>query len=186
MPEISITIPFEDTVGDITLREKSIFESVTENSTLCDRTLCPQENSSDISNDKIFTSSQQRYELVDPFETKSQLNRTPESFKQTAILNNQILESEQVQENLLEKINQITLNDSANIEQALDSLKCSHPYSTSRKFNRKNPINNLTSETVINNLPNNNLPTQPTEMNLPTNQQVSLRDALEIVPYFDG
>ena len=32
----------------------------------------------------------------------------------------------------------------------------------------------------------NNLPTQPTEMNLPTNQQVSVRDALEIVLYFDG
>ena len=26
---------------------------------------------------------------------------------------------------------------------------------------------------------------QPTEMTLPINQQVSLRDALEIVPYFD-
>ena len=38
---------FEDTVGDITIREKSIFESVTANSTLYDRTLCPQENSSD-------------------------------------------------------------------------------------------------------------------------------------------
>ena len=162
---------FEDAVGDITLRKKSIFESVTANSTLCDRTLCPQENSSDISNGKMFAPSQQRYELVDPFAIKSQLNRTPESFNQTVILNYQILESEQDQENLPEEINQITLNDSANIEEALDSLKPSHPYSTSRKFNRENPTNNPPSETVINNLPNNNIPTQPTEMNLPTNHK---------------
>ena len=174
------------TVGNITLREKSISESVTANSTLCDRTSCPQENSSDISNDKSFALSQQRYESIDPFATKSQLNRIPESFNQKAILNYQILESEQVQENLPEEINQITLNDSANIEQALDSLKFSHPYSTSRKFNWENPTNNLPSERVINNLPNNNLPTQPTKMNLPTNQQISQQDALEIVPYFDG
>ena len=132
--------------------------------------MCPQKNSSDISNDKIFAPSQQRYELVEPFATKSQLNRTPESFNQTAILNNQISELEQVQENLPEEINQITLNDPANIEEALDSLKCSHPYSTSRKFNMENPATNLPSETVI-----NNLQTQPTQMNLPTNQQVSTR-----------
>ena len=68
----------------------------------------------------------------------------------------------------------------ANIEQALDSLKFSHPLSTSKKSDKEVSINNLS-----NNLPNN-LPTQLTEMNLPTNQQVSLRDALEIVPYFDG
>ena len=36
---------FDDTVGDIKIREKSIFESVTENSTLHDKTLYPQENS---------------------------------------------------------------------------------------------------------------------------------------------
>ena len=136
---------------------------------------CARKKTSDISNGKIFAPSQQRYEIVDPFATKSQLNRTPESFNQTAILNYQILESEQVQENLPEEINKITLNDPANIEEALDSLKFSHPYSTSRKFNRENPANNLPSETVINNLPNNNIPTQPTEMNLPTNQQVSTR-----------
>ena len=47
--------------------------------------------------------------------------------------------------------------------------------------------NNSRSKIAINNLPNNNQPIQPAEMmNLPTNQYVSLRDALEIVPYFDG
>ena len=68
----------------------------------------------------------------------------------------------------------------ANIEQALDSLKRSHPYSTSRKFNRKNRTNNLPSETVINNLPNSNLPTQPTEINLPTKTKFLLRLAKKL------
>ena len=77
MQEISITI--NHNLRDITLREKSIFESIMVNSTLCNRTLCPQENSSDISDNKILAPSQQRYELIDPFATKSQLNRTPES-----------------------------------------------------------------------------------------------------------
>ena len=110
---------------------------------------------------------------------------------QTAILDYQILESEQVQENLPEKINQITLNNSTKIEQALNSLKFPHPYSTSRKSDKEISANNLPSKTEINkspnNLPNNNQPTKSTEiMNLPTNKQVSLRDALEIVPFFDG
>ena len=169
---------FDDTVGDITVRENSIFECITANSTLCDRTLCPQENSSDISDNKILAPSQQRYESIDPFETTSQLNRLPESFNQTAILNNPNSEFGQVQEKLPSKINQITPDDSSNIEQALNSLKSSRPYSTSSKSN---------TEILANNLPSNNLPIQPIEMmNLPTNQQVSLRDALEIVPYFDG
>ena len=43
---------FFDTVEDITLREKSIFESIIANSTLNDRT-CPNQ-SEDISNNKIF------------------------------------------------------------------------------------------------------------------------------------
>ena len=80
---------FNDTVGDITLREKSVLDSITANSSLYDRTLCPNQ---------------------------SQLNRTPESFNQTVILNNPNLESEQVQANLPNKINQITLDNSANIE----------------------------------------------------------------------
>ena len=64
------------------------------------------------------------------------------------------------------------------MEQALNSLKSSHPYSTSEKYDK---------EISANNLPNPNLPIQPIEMiNLPTNQQVSLRDSLETVPYFDG
>ena len=67
---------FDDTVGDITLREKSIFESVTANSTLCDRTLCPDQ-SGDILNNKIFITPQRGYETIDPFSTISQLNRTP-------------------------------------------------------------------------------------------------------------
>ena len=41
---------FNDTVGDITLREKSIFGSVIENSTLYDKTLCPQEHSEELFN----------------------------------------------------------------------------------------------------------------------------------------
>ena len=165
-------IEFDDTVGDITFREKSIFENITANSTFYDRTLCPDQ-SSNISNNEIFTPFQKGYEFIDPFATKSQLNRTPES--------------QQVQENLPYKINQITLNDSANIEQALDSLKFSHPYSTFRKSDEEISANNSPSKTAINNLPNNNLPIQSTEMmNLSTNQQVSLRNALEILPYFDG
>ena len=114
--------------------------------------------------------------MIDPFSTKSQLNRTPES-NQTTIFNNPNVESQQVREEFPNKTNQITLDDSANIEQALNSLKFSHPLSTSRKSDK---------EVSVNNLPNN-LPIQSIEiMNLPTNQQVSLRDALEIVPYFDG
>ena len=171
---------FDDTIRDITLREKSIFENITANSTLCDRTLCPDQFG-DISNNKILTTPQKGYESIDPFETKSQLNRTPESFDQTAIFKNPNLEFEQIQETLPNKINQVTLDDPANIEQALESLKSSHPLSTSRKSDK---------EILPNNLPNilpNNQPIQSFEMmNLPTNQQVSLRDALEIVPYFDG
>ena len=111
-----------------------------------------------------------------------QLNRTPESFNQTAILNNTNLESKQIRENLPNKINQITLDESANIEQALYSLKSSHLYWTSKKSYKEISANNLP-----NNLLNNNLPIQSTEiMHLPTNQQVSLRDAWVIVPYFDG
>ena len=130
-----------------------------------DRTLCPNQ-SGDISNDKIFTLPQKRYESIDTFATKSQLNRTSESLNQITIFNNPILESQQNQENLSDKINQITLNDSANIEQALNSLKFSHPLSASRKCDKEVSVNNLPK-----NLPNN----------LPTNQQVSLRDTLEIV-----
>ena len=52
-------------------------------------------------------------------------------------MNNPSLESQQLQENLPNKINQITLNDSGNVEQALDSLKFSHPYSTSRKSDKE-------------------------------------------------
>ena len=44
---------FDDTIRDITLREESIFKNVTENSTLYDRTLCAQENSSDVSNNQV-------------------------------------------------------------------------------------------------------------------------------------
>ena len=72
-----------------------------------------------------------------------QLNRTPEPFNQTALLNNPNSESEQVQENLPNKINQITLGNSANIEQALNSLKSSHPYSTSKKSDKEISANNL-------------------------------------------
>ena len=111
-----------------------------------------------------------------------QLNRTSEYFNQKAILNNPNLKSEKVQENLPNKINQTTLDDSADTEKALNSLKSSHPYSTSRKSDKEISANNL-----LNTLPNNNLPIQPIEtINLPTNQQVSLRDASEIVPYLDG
>ena len=134
------------------------------------KTSCPNQ-SGDISNDKIFTPPQKRYESIDPFATKSQLNRTPESLNQTTIFNNPNLELHQVREELPNKINEIMLDDSVNIEQALNSLKFSHPLSTSKKSDK---------EISVNNLPSN------TEMNLPTNQQVSLRDALEIVPYFDG
>ena len=126
----------------------------------------------------MFTTPQKRNEAIDSFAIKSQLNRTLESFNQTTIFNNPNLEFEQVQEMLPYKINQITLDDSANIEQAVDSPKSSHPYSTSKKSDK---------EFSANNLPNNNLPIRSTEMmNSPTNQQVSLRDALEIVPYSDG
>ena len=173
---------FDDTIRDITLREESIFKNVTANSTLYDRTLCAQENSCDISNFQVPALPQEGYEFIDPFSTKSQLNRTPETFNHTAIFNNPNLEFEQVQEILPNKLNQITPD---NIEQAFDSLKYSDPYSTSRKSNKEILANN-----VPNNLPNilpNNLPIQSFEMmNLPTNQHVSLRDALEIVPYFDG
>ena len=142
-----------------------------------DRTLC-RDQSSDNSNNKIFTTPHKRYESIDPFETKLDPNRTPESSNQTTIFKNPNLKFEQVKETLPNKINQITPDDSANIEKALDSLKSSHPFSNSRKSNK---------EILANNLSNNNLTIQPTEiMNLPTNQQVSLRDALEIVPYFDG
>ena len=172
---------FDDTVGDITLREKSIFESITENSTLYDITYQYHNNidqSGNISNNNIFTTPQKRYESMDPFETKLQLNRTPESFNQTTIFKNPNLEFEQVQETLPNETNQITPYDSANIEQALDSLKFLHSYSTSRKSDKGISANNL---------PNNNLPIQSTEMtNLPTNQQKSLRDALENVQYFNG
>ena len=75
---------FDNTVRDITLREQSIFESITVNSTLYDRTLCPNP-SGDISNNKILTPPQKRYKSIDPFATKSQLNKTPEYFNQTTI-----------------------------------------------------------------------------------------------------
>ena len=182
---LQINQSFDDTIRDITLREESIFESITANSTLYDRTLCAQENSSDISNNQVPALPQEGYEFINPFLTISQLNRTPESLNKTTIFNNPNLESQQVQETLPNKINQLTLDDPANIEQALDSLKSSHPLSTSRKSD---------NEILANNLPNNsptilpnNLPIQSFEMmNLPTNQQVFPRDALEIVPYFDG
>ena len=73
---------FDDTAGDITLREKSMFESITENSSMYDWTLYLNQ-SGDISNDKIFISPQKRYESMDPFAKKSQLNRTPEYLNQT-------------------------------------------------------------------------------------------------------
>ena len=66
---------------------------------------------------------QKEYEFIDPFSTKSQLNRTPESLNQTTIFNNPYLESQQVQEELSNKTNQITLDDFANIEQALNFVK---------------------------------------------------------------
>ena len=96
-----------------------------------------------------------------------------------------VLTTEQYYHRKLHKINQIILDDSANIEQALETLKSSHSYSTSRKSNKEILANNLPNKSPKN-LPNN-LPIQSIEMiNLPTNQQVSLRDVLEIVPYFDG
>ena len=117
---------------------------------------------------QIFTAPQTGYESIDPFEAKSQPNSTLESFIQTAILNCQNLESAQVQENLREEINQITLNNSTNIEQALNSLKFLHLYSTSRKSDKEVLANNLPSKTAINNLPNNlpnnNLLNKSTEM----------------------
>ena len=116
--------------------------------------------------------------MINPFGTRSQLNRTPESFNQTAILNNSNLESQQVQEELLNKINQITPNDTANIGQVLHWLKFSHPNSTSRKYHKEISTNNSPGTITINNLPNNNLPIQLTEMNSPTNKKVSLRDTL--------
>ena len=73
-----------------------------------DRTLCPDQ-SGDISNNQIFTPPQRIYEAINPFVTSSQLNRTPESFNQTAILNNPNLESKKVQEDLPNKINQIII-----------------------------------------------------------------------------
>ena len=105
---------FEDTIGDITLREKSIIENITANSTLCDRTLCPDQFG-DISNNKILTTPQKGQESIDPFETKSQPNRNPESFNQTSIFKNPNLEFEQVQETIPNKINQIIFDDSASI-----------------------------------------------------------------------
>ena len=65
-----------------------------------------------------------------------------------------------------------------NIKHAFNSLKFSHSYSTFRKSDK---------EILPNNLPINHLPIQSANMtDLQTNQQASLRDALEIVPYFDG
>ena len=101
-----------------------------------DKTLCPDQFG-EISNDKIFTLPQKRYKSIDPFATKSQLNRTPESLNQTTIFNNPNLESQQVQETLPNKIIRLILDDSANIDQVLDSLKSSHPLSTSRKSDKK-------------------------------------------------
>ena len=95
--------------------------------------MCAQENSSDISNNQVPALLQEGYEFIDPFSTKSQLNRTPVSSYQTTIFNKPNLESQQVREELPNKTNQIMLDDSANIEQALDSLKFPHPLSTSRK-----------------------------------------------------
>ena len=60
---------FDDTIGDITLREKSIFKSITANSTLYDTTLCPNQFE-DTTNNQIFTPPQKRYEAIDPFATK--------------------------------------------------------------------------------------------------------------------
>ena len=84
-PVIFLNRTFDDTIGDITIKENSVFKSVTAYSTLYDKILCPQENSqellktisypiknfnfsnqpiiqshqsSDISNNKIFTLSQ--------------------------------------------------------------------------------------------------------------------------------
>ena len=56
---------FDDTAGDITLREESIFESIAANSTLYDKTLCPDQFG-EISNDKIFY----------PTSVKIQINRS--------------------------------------------------------------------------------------------------------------
>ena len=83
---------FDDTIRDITLREESIFKNVTANSTLYDRTLCAQENSIDISNNKVPALPREGYEFIDPFSTKSQFNRTPEFLNQTTIFNNPNLE----------------------------------------------------------------------------------------------
>ena len=139
---LQIDRSFHDTVGDITLREKLTFKNITANSTLYDETLFPRKNSeellktsshptenfnssnqpatqshqsSNISNNRIVAPFQNGYEFIDPFATKSQLNRTLESFNQTTVFNNPNLESQQVREELPNKINQITLNDSANI-----------------------------------------------------------------------
>ena len=73
-----------------------------------DKTLCPDQFG-DILNNKIFTPPQKRYKSIDPFETKSQLNKTPESFNQTTIFKNPNLEFEQVQETLPNKSNQIII-----------------------------------------------------------------------------
>ena len=157
---------FDDTIRDITLREESILKNVTANSTLYNRTLCEKENSSDTSNNQVPALPQEGYEFIDPFSTKSQLNRTPESLNQTTMFNNPNLESQQVRKELPNKTNQITLDDSANIKQALNSLKFSHPLSTSRKSDKEVSVNNLS-----NNSPNN-LPIQFIEMmKLPTNEQ---------------
>ena len=88
---------FDDTAGDITLREESIFESIAANSTLYDKTLC-LDQFEEISNDKIFTLPKKRYKSIDPFATKSQLIRTPESLNQTTIFNNPNLELQQIRE----------------------------------------------------------------------------------------
>ena len=176
---------FDDNIRDITLREKSIFKNVTTNSTLYDRTLCAQKNSSDISNNQVPALPREGYEFIDPFLNESKLNRTPESLNQTTIFNNPNLESQQIREKLPNKTNQITLDDRANIKQALNLLKFSHPLSTSRKSDKGVSVNNLPNNSS-NNLPNNLLIQSIEMMNLPTNQQVSLRDALEIIPYFNG
>ena len=101
-----------------------------------------RENSSDISNNQVPVLPQEGYAFIDPFSTKSQLNRTPESLNQTTIFNNPNLESQQVREKLRNKTNQITLDDSVNIEQALNLLKFSHPLSTSRKSDIEVSVNN--------------------------------------------
>ena len=77
---------FGESAGDMTLREKSIFEGIIANSTLYDRTLCTNQ-SGGISINQIFTPPQKGDESIDTFATKSQLNRTSEFFNQTAILN---------------------------------------------------------------------------------------------------